>query len=1195
MLERTSACLDSGVRLSLRTRRQIARSRRLLHSTFWAHGANDIEPPPWALTSSSFSSDQGAANSASYRPSKQPGNKPAESYPSDGVFLDFLYPPQTLAVLSRTVPTVERRSGRHGHTCLVNGNRGYSSLSSAPDEDGRPKQDASVRPAGDSGTKRWRTLEGQEVKESRERVLRNSEVSDDVELQGSASDDQQIPTEDYTAEEAVHEFNRILEEDKGRTASLRAWAVYESLDRKTRNDLDLRRRLLIWLADQNIDVAAERALQLFNHLEPHELKHRLYHAAVAAHLCLNDITRADRTFRKALTIYGTDHLCGADLLMEYAVAQRKWRLAVTVLQSYCRSADSSVNTPRVFQKVSQVANLQGSMQGLMRLVVAPSTPSNIAKDYQEILEGMCSRFIQHISRSADEVSAAKALDFLHRNFTNLQERSMGTVKLYETSLIALSKLRLPRQASRIYGLLSYIYRLYSKMEFFRPSIPLLASLLVAWKHDYLNATTSRSRAPGLRADNIVRDWKASHGKLDDSSMFLLMETFARRGETKLVERTAVEYRALHSDDSVEASRLWPLIYAHAVNKNGRGAQGQMTRMKQEFGVSPDKQCWNVLLYAYQRADDLPGAIEAFANMTRAKIDPDEYTFGPLLSMYGEAGDINSVIKLLKVADAHNVRSTTLMLNSKILAHVTNNDLEGAENALTEIVDEVKAEEATGSLTPCFNTLLTAHAMRRDLDMVMQVYRHMRDDQIPLDVNTYAALIASLCFQRQTNTAHKLLRQVMPAEGVRPNALHYAYIIAGYVNQEMYAEALEAHTIMTRSRIRDTVSTRMAYLKAKAMTEKKANKDLDHASQELHDTRQALNSILNASAPEFSGGPNPGLRATPPDQSISAYFSFLIFLHGSMQSFRAAKSLFQQYMRRVDAGLLSDQGLPMRLISAMMSVHQRLGEDEQVQRYWELARAEADKIREIPSPPLLPSPDLPSDQVSESPSGLDVGDSSDHAVSTDTELKVSTAASVRLMLSQPLRPYLFSLSTLQPPAINTMTTTVASLLSSGYTLDNRTWNVYLQLLCRSSPPRTLLTFTLCERFLMPNWAGWTHPRRTLRKSGVSPSRGSRAEGLEYIKKRYIAPGELTPQYATMVYLASALLEVRRRDATGLGRKTGRARRVMTDEERQEEAQVGTINEIRKRAPKTLEAVMNMPTVYDALQRRLIRSSDYRPTE
>ena len=80
----------------------------MLHSTFWNHGAGALDLPPWALSMFPMPSDLRLKhdNTTAYKP-KSRRTVQADVIPSlnaapEGVFLDFLYPPQALAWLQRT-------------------------------------------------------------------------------------------------------------------------------------------------------------------------------------------------------------------------------------------------------------------------------------------------------------------------------------------------------------------------------------------------------------------------------------------------------------------------------------------------------------------------------------------------------------------------------------------------------------------------------------------------------------------------------------------------------------------------------------------------------------------------------------------------------------------------------------------------------------------------------------------------------------------------------------------------------------------------------------------------------------------------------------------------------------------------------------------------------------------------------------
>ena len=173
---------------------------------------------------------------------------------------------------------------------------------------------------------------------------------------------------------------------------------------------------------------------------------------------------------------------------------------------------------------------------------------------------------------------------------------------------------------------------------------------------------------------------------------------------------------------------------------------------------------------------------------------------------------------------------------------------------------------------------------------------------------------------------------------------------------------------------------------------------------------------------------------------------------------------------------------------------------------------------------------------------------------------------RIILSRPLRYYLLSL--FEQSRYAEAIATFSSLLNQGYTMDNLTWNSFIQSLSSTSPPLALLAFVLTERFLIPQFPGWS-------KSTTWPLKPqARAEGLQHMRARYLAPSQLLPTYKTIVKLGAALLQTRRTIALG--------RKGLSNMPPELVGYVGALRDIRKRAPKTLFAVQSMPAVSDRWQ-------------
>lgn len=1209
MLERASACLDTGVRLSLRAQRRAPKSRRLLHSTFWKHGAGDLELPPCALSPSFPPADHGSHD----------GNIPftvahSNAPTSESSFLDFLYPPQTLAFMAR----LERTDRRSSALTPASGFRGYSSMSSALREEQVAQEPAL---SGIGGTK----IEKIEDASLEIQAPGSAECMDDRDAEpnstGRGSSFRPFvegPASTSVAGDPLEELSHLLQEGSGRAACQRAWAVYSALDLNVRNDLKLRRKLLSWYSMQrNVDVAQDYALRLFERMDKTERDPSAYHSMIAAYL--NNPMVDKSSVHKALTLHDEaskqfqkSGSIGSNLLMKCAVERCNWGLAIAVSDTFKRyrerQGDSlSKGLSELFDGIAQVNDLASKVKSLLDLCEARAGKVYLVGRLQGVLETLFGEFVSRICTP----KPPRELTTSHHEFRQLVQRMDGmgclNASMYEVCLIRMTATGSTSLRGHLTGLIWFVYRLYRKAPNSRPSIPLLHRLLLFWKNHRIMVTGNDGTRRAFDVHTIVKDWRTHYGYVDDGGLFVLMEAYARLGQVSEVSEYAAAYKALHPDGLEDASKLWPLIYVHAMRRDSEAARNQFDKLGTEYKTEPDLRCWNVLLYAYERADDIDGALDALTRLTESGMKPDKYSYGPIISMYGKQGDIDSVNGVLALAKENGIQHSTLMLNGLITAHLNADDIDGAKAALDNAVELVQKGKSSGSLSICFNSIMNGYALRRDSVMTMSIYRHMRETQVTLDGRSYGALLLALCTHRQTNSAYRILTTIMPAKNIRATSLHYAVVMAGYTNQGMYDEAIQTHIHMEENAVRPSASTRMAYLKAKAMKEsedRRASTDSDGISAAtLQGTIDELLKILDMTeAVPVSGDPEPGIQNDMSQSTATSYFEFLIFIHGQRHCFLAVQQLFLAYTEKVAPQDGQDNAPPIRLLTALMSAHLRAGEYSEVDKYWHLVKTQADQTRQIASPERRPEPStaplLDSPFYDPTQAGA-VSLSDESTLPSPPRIRsAKPSPALRFTLSRPLRYYMASLSSRAPAAIATMTATVASLLSSSYSLDNRTWNAYIVHLCRASPPRTLLAYTLVERFLMPSWPGWTHTRTILTNMRARPSTAARAEGLEYIQTRYLRPGQLVPQYRTMVYLAHALLALRQQETVG-GRPGGE-RRVRRKKRGQVEgldlqvdnidAQMGTLKKVRKTAPRTLDAVQDMPTVFDRLQRKLIRGDE-----
>lgn len=1186
MLERASACLDSGVRLSLRAQRRAPKSRRLLHSSFWHHAAGDIDlpaclisstcPPPLqqqplqqqplqpssprqhghdATTSrnSTVTSlhDHAASRTHPATASHEPPSLPHNSTAFEPPLLDFLYPAQTLAFMSRVSASHLDRiwDRRAAHKASANGQRGYASMTASTHPFAQSEEPAEPIRA-----------DKQFVRSSAPSLLRPSE-----ELTQLISTRPNGPTTD--------------------AESGRAWDLFVSLREDEQNVPATLHDLIVWLSKTTSAAPATHnyILTLFARLDADHRSADAYGGAVTAHVATGRIESALQLEKEARFIY-PDDILGADSLLAYAVSSRDWSMALDVFRPFRHSSWKLSNN--LCRPLAQLPDFDTHLFALARYYQDNNDQPPRA-DLLKLLEHIWLARVRFFVWSPEFQRRCHAGDqsrsSLRLLFQKVHKLKLESSLVYEGLITLLLRSWKNGSPDTFTSLIALSYDEYRASPAFHPSQRLLTLLIQFWRDHKL---AYGANLKGFAFTNLavyVEDMEKFHGRLDDDSFLTIMECMARQGYIDGVENYASKYKSLHPDGLDTSAKLWPLVYVHAKRADPRGAANRLSRIKEDFGIDPDLRAWNIVIHAYEEANDLKGAIDKFDEMLKTGLVPDAFTFGPVLNLYAKIGDVESTANLLAMSETHNIKPTVHMLNSLIVAHVNNDDMDRAVQCLEDTVKAVRSGEAVGSLTICFNTVMTAHALRRDIDATMVIYRRMKVEKIEMDANTYGALVQVLCFFRQSNAARKIIKTVMQNENVRPLAFHYAIVMAGYVNQGMFQQALDVAQDMATARVRPTASTRAVFMKAEALYEHSLkggdlNYDDDFGRLPLEDAIRDFNRLCRPQimAPPGINQPSPGSRDRSHNSVLEA--DFLVFIHGKRRAFEAAKAISSQYMskQREATGVSTDMP-PIRLITALMSVHFRARDYEEVDKYWELLMLQAEAVRRsyretINAHPsdLKPSKDKP------------------------TTLPPVPQAH-RFMLSRPLRYYLGSqFSQAHVIASTKMTELFSSLLSTGFQFDNRTWNALIVHLCRSSPPRAMLAYELVEKFLIDNWPGWISSRSgNISNSIVRPKRSALAEGVEYLRNkadvRYRAHGVLVPQYKTMVYLAGALLDLRNLEATGSTWEViqSRLRNATRKEQQEVMGQVGTPSLIRQRAPRTLEATQSMPRVFDRLQQRIIR--------
>ncbi|KAL9066939.1 MAG: hypothetical protein Q9157_006976 [Trypethelium eluteriae] len=1067
-------------------------------------------------------------------PSK--GTEASSATLPDGFLLDFLYPPRTKAFL-RDLATgngdkLDRHQGRQSH---LNRYREYSSVASVETQSiGAPKEnyDGSFAQNGphlaDTSTFEAFHYESRPPPKAAQQYQKGGQNGHD--------DFKSLQTTLRSGKQGAYE---------------EVWRTINSADPTSPLFPSTLADILDYLSTSAEDIDADRILRLFQRLEKAARRPSSYRAAIAANLKLGEIGRAVTVFQEAADSAITEGI-GVDILLEQIIQRRFWQLGSEVYGTYCAGSGKQ-----------QIENVSEIWQHLKRLTIPLNAVASFANGisrFPRCFNHRTSSDLMIFFRDLSTITLKQQFEklFLHSRQSHQRQvdqilwlvkkmRSWGLTspELYENSIFALNrrqKVKSPEKAN----LVSSLYEIFRKERFFSPSKQLLTVVMSVLCHHEPRDEVLRHFT---RIEDVAQDWAKSHGYLSNEAVRMMLEVFARAGEVNLVHKY-FGYLDSPSKEDLQRSFFW-LIYVHSRRADLHKAIWQFERMTQEFSVSPDRECYNAVLQAYSRNDDLEGALQRFEEMKSDGVTPDAHTFGILMGIYAGRGVPQCVSELFSIANSHGVDPTPHMWAALVRAHIENDDLATAE----KIAEESHCSKATTEpVTIVWNQVLTAHALRRDLESTSRIFKRMQQGQIPLDSLTYAALMQCLVLLRQYDAARKILQKVIPKERQKRLALHFAILMGGYVQSKQWSRVLGLNIVMRRRGIRPTASTRVPVLKAQVAIETNflQTQSQGQSSNRLPTTEQALSDVLEDSdRREITSAikqPTYGLEGFSMNETYpDAYYEVLISTYGRRNSFDIVDDVFEEYLHSKEHRSSSSFVPPLRFLTALMQSHWRAREYDDIEQCWILFYRKAMryvKVAPVPKPDLASTP-------------------SEALLLQPLLSPTRMAPSRRHIISPPLTFFMRSLS--QRGEILRLISLIDELITSGWVLSNRVWNLYVQSLIKHA--HTLHAFQICEQYLMPGWPGWRRGRALQR----APPRSQKQRGFDRINIKNVLPSMLLPQYPTMVVLARAMLDVQRASAYASQGKTN-------------------IKEIREKAPKTVRAVETMPLLpHDSVQKNLLGST------
>lgn len=1002
---------------------------------------------------------------------------------------------------------------------------------------------------------------------------------------------------------------------RGEDKAAGAWAMYSNLSEGEKADRRLKTEFLTWLSTFETPIADAHCISLYLSLPLTQRTLHTYKLVLACFIRRRDMESALGLHREALRNIPNGHQITYELFW-YAARRVRLDMAEEIKNehdNHYATVPHSNQQALFWLGIAEMPDLVKVAVKLVHVVygkryryglsikVSEHTPLVVKLAEEAISRG--TQVFAPLDESGAHIRSTSITEMV-KFITEFSENARGCLESFLASTMErfdrMHKLQVGAAFARGYHVICSVYIQYRNLPGARLPESILLPLLreLSWRES--DISKAQEGPQSLSAQQVVLDWEKWHGRLSAAAIIARLRHFSSAGKVAEVRRLFEDLQQFPYFEQKKA--FYTLVYTHARRADLPKAIETFNEVKQmasDHDDKPDLKCWNVLMHACQRVDDLEQALALIQQLVREKVQPDVSTVHPVLAMLSSRGEVADIEKILdRFSFLSKSTEYAACIGSHIRAYINCGDMESAKGVLEAACEKVRTGKMHLPLTEPFNNLLTGFVRQRDVEGTMRTYAWMKTAKIYMNGFTYSALMQGLVYYRQTLAAHGIMKNVMSKAKIKPVAFHYAILMAGYTNQGMLDEALKVHETMMRKNVRHTVASRKIYLKLSALLQQRDLRRLDYKKDRgepvpLNEVIQQLQQVLlNRDGSELAPKqPTYGFDVTGHGQDIGEYAEPILWIHGVRRCLEAVVEIFRQYrVSSVETGQSPDPP-PMRILAALMRTLVHAKNYAKVEELWIVAKQQAEQLA-YNTPTVTDGWSRSVEETADSPESTvaaeanDSGDAAEIGFSAILETDDSSASTtmssteqsarrlspgLRYILSRPLLEYLKALR--EENRTGDMVRTVSQLVEQGYVFDIYTWNRLIEYLCRSEPPLILLAYTLTERFLIKDFPGWS------RIKGGIPRKSEVAQQLEHIRARYLPPSKIMPHYETMLHLASGLIWLRRTETVSgrlLQRQLGDFYRL-----------VGSVADIRMQAPRTLIWVERIPYIEDRLQRRLLR--------
>lgn len=880
MIERLARCLEIGGRAALHGNKKGIRSRRHLHSAFWTHGAGNIDLPAWWIFLL-----QTPASGCEPSSSRRAGDlREAVSSGLHDIFLDFLYPVQTLALIRR----LKRSATAHQHAAqkVQRYSRTYTSI-------------AKTFIAGAKSVDVGKTnVDTKFDARQAEDLLRNG-------------------------------IKELLDSDDHTWIHDELWQIYQDLLESSQSlspqDLVRMLRSLV-LSKRTIDI--ERALALFESIPVQQRRAIHYSYAVSAALTLKDLDTAIAIHREASSrISGS---IGTAAVLRYTIQEELWTKAIDTWHRFWDNKFSYYTSADIWTAVDEMPlkDLIGkaSLASAFAISVSESSEKSEASVAREFALELIRRAFNtkgitfNVNQHWELIQKAKALDQSDESIQKMALSQLLSVDSQEHEHRAL-----------------HLYRILRKTSNFSPSREMLNSVT--------QKVLAKRNASGILM--IIDDWRSIFSVLPIRLTINAAKSLAQVGQLEATQKLFDDFVLEHGKPKTNAL-YHSLLFVYSRRADTEGITRCFTELQESYGFEPGVKAWNSMIATFARVGDVDGAETYFRQLRDAGIRPDSTTYSLLMSMYAKRGDRDAVEDLYEETKEEGIARTIKMVDTMVLANISDGALEEAEKLVEQALEmeldgartfmwnlllnayalrrdvekvsklhkrmqeaEIPSDEMTyAALMTSLTVAKYPGAARKILDTVMPRKKVKRT------ALHYAIAMGGYLTTKEYGAVFLLYKRML-RDKLSPNMS----------TQNMLIRAAAA--VDKTSLLEDEIPVDQV--------------DLVRAKQTFEQTIANLDPMeLAASEPRLFAGPGPLNEAF-----TSTYFEYLIFLYGSEGAFTRATELYDRYITSSLPLQGSDRDIeaspPMRLLTALMVTHIRTGNYSEVDRCWALVLEKSEQL------------------------------------------------------------------------------------------------------------------------------------------------------------------------------------------------------------------------------------------------------------